>query len=618
MSILPASRRRRSSAATSSVRRPSLFARHALERLESRIVLDGSNSDLILPPEDPTPFFESSDVGFPLGYSSSDTITLSANFVTPNDEDVLTVEWFLYADSDQNFNFDAEDGLILENELSLLDQSDFSGSTASDQYTSTLTINAGSIYAADPNADGVSPWNFHLLVKFTDNDGETAYYTQLIQVAPAAGSITAAIDSSFPAPLTEGSAPVTVAGSTTLTGGIYFDYQWEIYVNGSATPDAALTVAGSSYDADGNGSEAVPSYSFSPANEGIYRVKLTVTQGANSAIAEQYIVATNVAPTVDSLTGNSSGVAGQPLSFAASISDPGLNDAITGTWEVFDSSNALVASGTTSGRNVNFSYTPTNIGNFTLKFVANDGVADSASSSVAFSVSGSVKVGSVLNIGAVPGGSSVIVNSAAGGLSVTVDGNTVPFSGITAINIFGQQGNDTILIGGNITVPITIQAGNGNDIILIGSGVTSTVFAFGGAGNDIIVGGSGNNVLVGGAGDDLLTGGNRSDLLIGGTGSDILLGNAQDDILIASGTNLDTQQAALASVLAAWLNTSNSLATRRANVSAQLGTVTDDNASDLLLGLGGNDWFFANLSGSGARDLLLDASLAERLAHVEL
>jgi hypothetical protein len=40
-------------------------------------------------------------------------------------------------------------------------------------------------------------------------------------------------------------------------------------------------------------------------------------------------------------------------------------------------------------------------------------------------------------------------------------------------------------------------------------------------------------------------------------------------------------------------------------------TVFDDGAADVLTGTSGQDWFFANVAGSGVRDKITDLSAAE-------
>lgn len=204
--------------------------------------------------------------------------------------------------------------------------------------------------------------------------------------------------------------------------------------------------------------------------------------------------------------------------------------------------------------------------------------------------------------------------------------------------VFGQAGNDTIIVNGNLSIPTTlfgeagndnlsggkrddeIDGGSGNDRVfgfngsdhLVGGegndylfGGTGNDFLFGQGGNDWIFGDAGNDVVVGGSGKDSLYGGSGRDLLIGGDGSDSLFGEAHDDILVAGSTVHDADLTALAAILAEWTST-NSYATRVANIRNGGGandaftlddtTVIDDGAVDTLWGQSGQDWF---LFGSG-------------------
>jgi Ca2+-binding RTX toxin-like protein len=171
----------------------------------------------------------------------------------------------------------------------------------------------------------------------------------------------------------------------------------------------------------------------------------------------------------------------------------------------------------------------------------------------------------------------------------------------------------------------------GADDIQVAGGVTLVTELYGGTGDDRLKGGNGRNVLIGGAGDDLLVGGNGRDVLVGDAGADRIVGNAQDDVLIAGATAFDENEVALLAILAEWTS-GRSYAVRVANLmgtgtgsdftNRQNGsyflktdgtdaTVFDDDRADVLTGSSGQDWFFANLQGSGVRDRVTDLSAAE-------
>jgi hypothetical protein len=148
--------------------------------------------------------------------------------------------------------------------------------------------------------------------------------------------------------------------------------------------------------------------------------------------------------------------------------------------------------------------------------------------------------------------------------------------------------------------------------------VTNIANVRGGKGNDTLTGGGGN-ILVGGGGANILTdassgtaAGGRS-LLIGGSGPSTLTAGSAGDILIGGTTSYDTNNAALAALLAEWqsaddyttrFNRLEGLQSGGLNGSYHLiwGTTVKDNKSpDTLVGsTAGLDWFFAQLSGTSA------------------
>lgn len=224
--------------------------------------------------------------------------------------------------------------------------------------------------------------------------------------------------------------------------------------------------------------------------------------------------------------------------------------------------------------------------------------------------------------------------------------------GQTALVVIGTANDDTIVFqpqgnAGAITVHVNnASAGTfnptgrivayglaGNDDLQVAGSIANSAWLYGGTGNDRLKGGAGNDVLLGGEGDDLLVGGSGRDILIGGNGADRIVGNADDDILIAGRTAFDDNTAALCAILAEWTS-ARSYAARVANLmgtgsgsdyanranggyflrvtdQAATTTVFDDGAEDVLTGSAGQDWFFANLTGSGVRDRITDLGAAE-------
>jgi Ca2+-binding RTX toxin-like protein len=184
-----------------------------------------------------------------------------------------------------------------------------------------------------------------------------------------------------------------------------------------------------------------------------------------------------------------------------------------------------------------------------------------------------------------------------GAIQVTINGASLgTFTPSGRLIAFGQAGDDSITVAGSISLPAWLYGGDGNDNLNAGGG---------------------NSVLLGGAGDDKLIAGKGRNLVIGGTGADSLNGGSGDSILIAGTTAFDNQEAALAAILAEWGST-DSYATRVANLSGTgtgpclngsyflvAGvTVLDDGKPDKITGSAGQDWFFANVLGPGVLDTI--------------
>jgi Ca2+-binding RTX toxin-like protein len=97
---------------------------------------------------------------------------------------------------------------------------------------------------------------------------------------------------------------------------------------------------------------------------------------------------------------------------------------------------------------------------------------------------------------------------------------------------------DVIVISSEITLPVTVVAGDGNDSVFAGEGPTvvdagtGDDLVQGGGANDSLSGGGGNDTLLGGGGNDTLDGGAGNDTLFGDFGNDSLFGAAGDDSLL--------------------------------------------------------------------------------------
>jgi Ca2+-binding RTX toxin-like protein len=139
---------------------------------------------------------------------------------------------------------------------------------------------------------------------------------------------------------------------------------------------------------------------------------------------------------------------------------------------------------------------------------------------------------------------------------------TASFSGGAGVlTVFGDAGNNTIVVSRDVAGTILVNGGatairggaptvantkviqvfgqDGNDTISLDetNGALPAADLFGGAGNDTLTGGSGNDQLFGQAGSDALLGKGGNDLLFGGDGNDTLTGGAGNDQVFGQAGN---------------------------------------------------------------------------------
>jgi PKD repeat protein len=169
----------------------------------------------------------------------------------------------------------------------------------------------------------------------------------------------------------ENAAPVANAGSDRTA-----DEGETLTFTGSFTDAGMLDTHEFLWDfGDGNTStELAPTHIY--ADEGVYTVSLTVTDDdGDSDMDTIRVTALNIAPTIDSLTGDTAVDKGQQASFTASARDPG-DDELTYTWDFGDGSDPV--SGVDLA-NVNHTYTQSAGFAVTLTVTDGDGGIDEES-----------------------------------------------------------------------------------------------------------------------------------------------------------------------------------------------------------------------------------------------
>lgn len=97
---------------------------------------------------------------------------------------------------------------------------------------------------------------------------------------------------------------------------------------------------------------------------------------------------------------------------------------------------------------------------------------------------------------------------------------------IAGFEVNAGAGNDVVMLGRDVPVPVTLRGGTDNDQL------------YGGGTGDLLVGGTGDDRLFGRPGADTLLGGDGADTLVGGAGNDLLRGGLGEDMLAGgSGAN---------------------------------------------------------------------------------
>jgi uncharacterized delta-60 repeat protein len=302
------------------------------------------------------------------------------------------------------------------------------------------------------------------------------------------------------------------------------------------------------------------------------------------------------APPSASVFGVSVGVPGQPLSFSLGamddVADMASGFAYTVDWG--DGSSPLeIAASANNGSGVVLNHIYKATGSYTVTITAtnDDGIVSAPATLPVHIQTATLEpdpadgTKTALYVGGTLGNDRIDFrqDEVSGQIYVDYNGAVLgPFSPTGRLIAYGQGGDDVLDVSRSISLPAWLFGGDGNDVLR------------GGGGNNVLIGGAGHNLLLAGPGRDLLAAGGDSSMVVGGSGSDILIGG---DLLFAD------LNAALAAIMREWTS-ANTFATRVASInggggmngdyvlSLAKGTVALSQAGDLLLGGGGENWFF--------------------------
>ena len=127
--------------------------------------------------------------------------------------------------------------------------------------------------------------------------------------------------------------------------------------------------------------------------------------------------------------------------------------------------------------------------------------------------------------GSTAAGVDVLVrNAGTQAVTVAVDANSVSLAA-------GQSIRTGQILAAAVTAVKVIDLGAGNDTLVTGDDIVIPMFISGGKGRDNLKGGGGADLIDGGAADDTLYGQSGSDTIFGGLGNDSLLGQNGNDTM---------------------------------------------------------------------------------------
>ena len=409
-----------------------------------------------------------------------------------------------------------------------------------------------------------------------------------------------------------------INGVLTLTsaGGTATNAQWQAalravtYANTSASPittprDVTITLQGSgAASAALHSTVSISASVIHPVLSGIESIPLPYPPLSDAVqVTSNLQISGNTVLTGATVKISGNFHAGDQLQFTNTASITGSYNAATGTL-------TLTGSGTVTDyqaalRSITYVSTSTDVSARTISFQVHD--ATTASLAVTRKVGGEVQLaGSIVVVYGGTGNDTINVSEGAN-LVVTRNGTNFTFaaSQVTGLEIHGGNGSDTVRVNSlNAGTALSIFGEAGNDTLVVGASVTANAILDGGSGNDTLNGGGGREILIGGTGADLILGGHSDALAI--TGSSIFEGNLSAlNLLMSEWSSSASYQDRINGLLGVSVGLNG-------DVTLNPLTVSDDGVRDIVYGGVGQDAFL------GAGNDLVFKSVDELFTRIDL
>lgn len=322
---------------------------------------------------------EDTTVSVPLQVSDPDpNTTLSYTIVTPPTKGTLTngtgnVKFYkpnLNANGTDSFTFKASDGTLESNvETVTVTITPVNDVPVAQGKSVTLPTNGGAVTLTATDADN-DPLTWTILTQpvggtlsgtapnltFTPDPGTTSTSFTFKVNDGTVDSNTATVYLT----LTSANIAPTVTASADLTN----PFEGQTVTFSSTAADANGDTLTFAWDFGDGATSTQPNATHAYANEGTYTARITVSDGSANSSATVVITVQNAAPALVPSTEMVNGEEASPIAFSVAVTDPGVNDVVTVTWDWGDDTDP------STGTNATHSYADD--GSYTVTVTATD------------------------------------------------------------------------------------------------------------------------------------------------------------------------------------------------------------------------------------------------------